>query len=124
MHRGLTLSHSAWIRADDRRLELRRGWRKFFSRYDALICLSQRRRHTRIKRVSQKDQYFLVNGEKRPAANNYYWIGLPNLAYLPATAVPIGSHDGIPIGAQIMGPEFGDKRCLRLARIIIDVPSV
>jgi amidase len=37
---------------------------------------------------------------------------------LPATAVPIGSHDGIPIGAQIIGPEFGDKRCLRLARIL------
>ena len=119
MHRGLTLSHSAWIRADDRRLKLRRGWRKFFSRYDVLICpVTTASAYPHYKGVARRDQYFLVDGEKRPAANNYYWIGLPNLSYLPATAVPIGSHDGIPIGAQIMGPEFGDKRCLRLARIL------
>ena len=119
MHHGLTLSHSAWIRADDRRLKLRRGWRKFFSRYDVLICpVTTAPAYPHYKGVARRDQYFLVDGEKRPAANNYYWIGLPNLSYLPATAVPIGSHDGIPIGAQIMGPEFGDKRCLRLARIL------
>ena len=119
MHRGLTLSHSAWIRADDRRLELRRGWRRFFSRYDALICpVTTTPAYPHSKGVARRDQYFSVNGERRPAADNYYWIGLPNLSYLPATAVPIGSHDGSPIGAQIMGPEFGDKRCLRLARIL------
>jgi amidase len=119
MHRGLTLSHAAWIRADDRRLALRRRWSEFFRRYDVLICPA-----TTVPAfphnigVARKDQYFSVDGEARPAANNYYWIGLPNLSYLPSTAVPIGSHDGRPIGAQIIGPEFGDKRCLRLAQIL------
>src|SRR3954465_11479136 len=85
MHRGLTLSHSAWIRADDRRLELRRGWRRFFSRYDALICpVTTAPAYPHSKGVARRDQYFPVNGERRPAADNYYWIGLPNLSYLPA----------------------------------------
>jgi len=119
MHRGLALSHSAWIRADDKRLALRRRWREFFSRYDVLICPATTvPAFPHNKGVARKDQYFLVNGEKRPAANNYYWIGIPNLSYLPATAVPIGSHEGRPVGAQIIGPEFGDKRCLRLAQIL------
>lgn len=119
MHRGLTLSHAAWIRADDRRLALRRRWREFFGRYDALICPA-----TTVPAfphnvgIARKDQYFSVDGKSLPAANNYYWIGLPNLSYLPSTAVPIGSHEGRPIGAQIIGPEFGDKRCLQLARIL------
>jgi amidase len=119
MHRGLTLSHSAWIRADDRRLELRRRWREFFSRYDALICpAGVVTAYPHSIGVARKDQSFLVDGERLPAANNYYWIGLPNLSYLPATAIPIGFHEGIPVGAQIIGPEFGDKRCLRLAQIL------
>jgi amidase len=119
MHRGLTLSHAAWIRADDRRLALRRRWRDFFSRYDALICPS-----TTMPAILhnigivRKDQYFSIDGEMRPGSNNYYWIGLPILSYLPATAVPIGSYEGRPVGAQIIGPEFGDKRCLRLAQLL------
>jgi len=69
--------------------------------------------------VPKIEQFFLVDGLKRPASDCYYWIGLPSLAYLPATAIPIGrSKEGLPIGAQIIGPEFGDKRCIRLAQLI------
>ena len=64
-------------------------------------------------------QFLDVDGASRPASDNYYWIGIPSLSYLPATAIPIGETDaGLPVGAQIIGPEFGDKRCLRLAGLI------
>ena len=57
--------------------------------------------------------------KRRPASDYYYWIGIPALSYLPATAIPIGaSPEGLPVGAQIIGPEFGDKRCLRVAHLI------
>jgi amidase len=120
MHRGLTLSHAAWIAADDRRLALRRRWREFFKRYDVVICpVTTTPAYPHMIGVTRAEQYFSIDGEKRPGADNYYWIGLPALSYLPATAIPIGSTtDGIPVGAQIIGPEFGDKRCLRLAQIL------
>jgi amidase len=120
MHRGLTLSHAAWIAADDRRLALRRRWREFFKRYDALICpVTTTPAYPHMMGVARAEQVFLVDGESRPAANNYYWIGIPAVSYLPATAIPIGSTaEGLPVGAQIVGPEFGDKRCLRLAQIV------
>jgi amidase len=120
MHRGLTLSHAAWIAADDRRLALRQRWREFFTRYDVLICpVTTTPAYPHMKGIARAQQLFIVDGEKRPAANNYYWIGIPSLSYLPATAIPIGmTADGIPVGAQIIGREFGDKRCMRLARLI------
>ncbi len=118
MHRGLTLSHAAWIQADDRRLALRRQWRAFFSRYDVLLCpATTTTAFVRNEGVLRKDHHLPVNGAMRPAADNYYWIGLASLSYLPATAIPIGLSQGLPLGAQIIGPEFGDKRCLRFARL-------
>jgi amidase len=120
MHRGLTISHAGWLAADDRRQALRYGWREFFARYDALICpVTTTPAFPHMIGVPKIEQLLDVDGVKRPASDNYYWIGIPSLSYLPATAIPIGATAaGLPVGAQIIGPELGDKRCLRLARII------
>ena len=37
--------------------------------------------------------------------------------YLPATAIPTGiSDDGLPIGIQVIAPQYGDLTCLAFAR--------
>jgi len=120
MHRALSQSHRSWLAANDKRQALRRRWGEFFGRYDALICpVMTTTAFPNMIGVPKIEQFFLVDGLKRPASDCYYWIGLPSLAYLPATAIPIGrSKEGLPIGAQIIGPEFGDKRCIRLAQLI------
>lgn len=120
MHRSLTQSHHAWLAADNRRQALRRRWREFFARYDALICpVTATPPFPHMVGVPKTEQFFMVDGGKRPASDYYYWIGLPSLCYLPATAIPIGtSREGLPVGAQIIGPEFADWRCIRLAQII------
>ena len=38
-----------------------------------------------------------------------------NLANLPAISVPIGLSDGLPVGAQLVGPKFSEDRLIRLA---------
>jgi amidase len=120
MHRGLSQSHRDWLAANDRRAVLLAGWRSFFSRYDALIApITTTPAFPHMQGVPKIEQLMDVDGNKRPAADNYYWIGLPALSYLPATAVPIGLSDaGLPVGAQIIAPAFADKRCFRLAQII------
>ncbi|HEY1888054.1 MAG TPA: amidase, partial [Roseiarcus sp.] len=37
---------------------------------------------------------------------------------LPATVIPIGVTDGLPVGVQIIGPEFEDRTPLAFARLI------
>ena len=120
MHRGLAICHRDWLKANDHREELRHAWRAFFQRYDALICpTTTTPAFPHMIGVPKIEQFFDVDGTKRPASDNYYWIGIPSLCYLPATAVPLGETTaGLPVGAQIIGPEFADKRCLRLARLL------
>lgn len=38
-----------------------------------------------------------------------------NLANLPAISVPIGRSDGLPVGAQLVGPRFSEERLFRMA---------
>ncbi|MDQ2048914.1 Asp-tRNA(Asn)/Glu-tRNA(Gln) amidotransferase subunit GatA [Natronolimnohabitans sp. A-GB9] len=38
-----------------------------------------------------------------------------NLADLPAISVPAGETDGLPVGLQLVGPAFGEKRLIRAA---------
>ncbi len=120
MHRALAQSHRRWLAANDERQALRRRWGEFFGRYDALICpVMTTTAFPNMIGLPKIEQFLTVDGARRPASDCYYWIGLPSLSYLPATAIPIGqSGDGLPIGAQIIGPEFGDKRCIRLAQLI------
>ena len=41
-----------------------------------------------------------------------------NLADLPAISVPAGTADGLPVGAQFVGPAFGEDRVIRAASAV------
>lgn len=120
MHRGLSQSHRDWLAANDRRTALVVAWRTFFERYDALICpITTTSAFQHMQGVPKIEQFVDVDGGRRPVSDNYYWIGLPSLSYLPATAIPVGaSPAGLPIGAQIIGPAFADYRCIRIAQAV------
>jgi amidase len=48
-----------------------------------------------------------------------FWAGLVGLAYLPATAIPIAqSGEGLPIGVQVVGPQYGDLTCIHFAKLL------
>jgi len=58
-----------------------------------------------------------VNGRDQPSTDQLFWAGYPGLVGLPATAVPLAlSSEGLPIGAQLVGPVFADPVCLRFAQ--------
>ena len=51
----------------------------------------------------------VVNNKKVPVVDQIFWAGYSGVTYLPATAAPIGqTKDGLPIGVQIIGPQYGD----------------
>jgi amidase len=120
MRRGLTQSHRDWLYANDRRHELQRGWRAFFASYDALIApVATTPAFPRMAGVPKPQQKFMINGTPQPAADTYYWLSIASLPYLPATTFPLSINEaGLPVGAQIVGPEFADLRTIAIADLI------
>jgi amidase len=113
-----TMSHREWVHYDERRAVQRRQWAAFFEQWDVLICpVAASAAFPHMQSGWRWDRMINVNGQPQPSTQQLFWAGLPGLCGLPATAVPLGqSADGLPIGAQIVGPVFGDPVCLRLAR--------
>jgi amidase len=60
-----------------------------------------------------------VDGAPRPYFEQLFWAGLAINSYLPAAVVPTGTlGEGLPVGVQIIGPEFGDLKVLRVAKLL------
>ena len=55
------------------------------------------------------ERTIVVNNKKVPVVDQIFWAGYSGVTYLPSTAAPIGqTADGLPIGVQIVGPQYGD----------------
>lgn len=120
--RGSTYSHRDWVRTDERRARLRRQWAGFFDRFDLLVCpVATTPAFMHNAQGERWERMVPVNGHTQPSTDALFWAGYPGIVGVPATAVPLGlSADGLPVGAQIVGPLFGDPLCLRFARWLED----
>jgi amidase len=116
------MSHRRWLQLDEARARLRRQWHQFFESWDLLICpIAATPAIVHDHQGYRWERMLQVNGRAQPHTTQMFWAGYPGLVGLPATAVPIGlSPDGLPIGAQVIGPAFGDPVCLRFARWLED----
>ncbi len=120
MLRGNILTHRRWLGYQQRRYDLIKAWQDFFDRFDFLLCpVASTPAFTLFDNVPKEDRYLEVNGQLRPSANDYFWLGLSSVAYLPATTAPIAlSSAGLPIGAQIIGRFGADRAGIALAGIL------
>ena len=117
-----TMSHREWVQYDERRATMRRQWAAFFEDWDLLICpAATSPAFEHMHEGARWERMVKVNGHDQPGTQALFWAGYPGLAGLPATAVPLGlSPQGLPVGAQIVGPVYGDPACLRMARWVED----
>lgn len=119
MLRGVTLSHRDWLRLDETRHRLRWKWHAFFAKYDLLICPLSVTAPFPHDPTPTYERELAVDGVPHPFMNQVFWAGLANLAYLPAVSAPIGfTAEGLPVGAQIIGPQYGDHGCIAFARLL------
>ncbi len=116
--RASTMSHRQWVQYDERRARMRQQWAAFFQDWDLLICpVATSPAFPHMQTGYRWERMVSVNGQPQPTTTALFWAGYPGLCGLPATAVPLGlSPEGLPVGAQIVGPVFADPVCLRMAR--------
>lgn len=112
------LSHQAWQQRHQHRLALQAQWARFFERFDILIApIAATTAVPHNHQGTRWEQTIAVNGRAQTQITQIFWAGLPGVVGLPATAIPLAlAADGLPVGAQLIGPLFADPVCLRLAR--------
>lgn len=119
MMRGNTLSHRDWLLLDERRQRMRWKWRDYFKDYDLLLCPVLCTAAFPHDPTPPYERSLTVNGREMTFMNQIFWSGYAGVSYLPAAAAPIGfTADGRPVGVQIVGPHYGDRSCLRFARLL------
>ena len=120
MTRANVLSHRDWLAANELRHRMRLTWAAFFQDYDLLLCPAAASAAFPHDQVGERHNRTIpVNGKRVPTTDQLFWAGYSCLFYLPATVAPIGrTESGLPVGVQIVGPQYGDLTCIRFARLI------
>ena len=63
------------------------------------------------------ERTIMVDNQEIPYFNQVFWAGLTGVSYLPSTVIPTGLNpQGLPIGLQIVGPEYGDLITIEVAK--------
>jgi amidase len=120
MLRANTLPHRDWLAANEERHGLRLKWADFFGDYDLLLCpVTAGAAYAHDHAGERWERTILVNGKPAPVTDDLFWAGLAGLVYLPATVAPAGlTASGLPVGIQIVGPQYGDRSCIAFARLL------
>jgi amidase len=115
--RGSTLSHAQWLKLNERRHGMRHRWAEFFREWDVLLCPTAATVAFAHNHDGERwERMIPVNGAPQPSTTQLFWAGFSGAAYLPSTVAPAGTGPkGLPIGVQIVGPQYGDFTTIDLA---------
>ena len=120
MVRANTQPHKDWLAASNRRHQMRLAWAEFFRDWDVLLCPNAATAAFPHSLPGERwERMITVNGKPQPATTQMWWAGIAGMCLLPGTAAPVGlSPEGLPIGVQIVGPQYGDLTTIRVAQLI------
>ncbi len=107
--RAQVSSFKDWGAANELRHHLRWAWHEFFKSWDVMITPIMAVPAFEHDHRKFGERTVLVDNQERPYFEQVFWAGLTGVAYLPSTVIPTGLTDaGLPIGIQIVGPEYTD----------------
>jgi amidase len=120
MARGNTLHHREWLYLNETRHHMRLKWAEFFRDWDVLLCPAAATAAFPHNQQGERwERMVTVNGRPQPSTTQMFWAGYSGMSYLPSTVAPAGlTSEGLPVGVQIVGPQYGDLTCLAFAQLL------
>jgi amidase len=114
------MSQREWHGWNEKRAAFRAKWTEFFREWDLLICPPAATAAFAHNQQGERwERMISVNGRPQPSTTQMFWAGYSGMAYLPSTVAPAGfTEEGLPVGVQIIGPQFGDLACIAAARFL------
>ena len=117
--RAQTMDHRAWLRLNEARAHVRWAWRDFFDEYDILLAPISSTAAFPHDHGPFGARTLDIDGTTRPYFEQSFWAGFVGIAYMPSTVIPTGTNaTGLPIGVQIIGPEYSDRITIGVARLL------
>jgi amidase len=118
--RAEVLHHRDWLAANEARHRMRLAWADFFKEHDLLLCpVAGTAAFVHDQKGERYERTLLVNGVRVPVTDHLFWAGWSGAFFLPSTASPCGfTPAGLPVGVQIVGPQYGDLTCLAFAKLL------
>lgn len=115
--RAQTMRYHEWLYLNEERTRFRWAWKEYFKTVDFLITpvmptSAFPHDHSAMMDLRTVD----VDGRAQPYLSQLFWCGLASVSYLPATVFPAGQLDDLPVGFQIIGPNYSDLCTIALAQ--------
>ena len=114
------LTHKDWQKDNETRYRLIADYTKFFEDWDVILApIAPTAAFTHRTEEGFDQRTLTVDSEIIGYEKHLVWAGFATLPGLPASAVPLTrSSEGLPIGVQIVGPQWSDKSTLAVAGIV------
>ena len=112
-------SYRDYAISNEARTKSRWAWHEFFKSWDVVIMPVMPTPAFEHDHRPYHERTLQVDNETRSYGEGVFWSGHAINNYLPSTVVPTGAvGEGLPIGVQIMGPEYGDLKTIGFARLL------
>jgi amidase len=120
MLRTVDMPHRDWLRLNERRTQVRRAWGAFFQDWDVLLCpVIATPALPHMQQGETWERRMTIDGQDIAYNDMLFWPGLTCGFHLPASVAPIGmAKSGLPIGVQIVGPLYGDRTTIEVAKLL------
>jgi len=118
--RAQAMYHKDWLAYNEARHKMRLAWSEFFKEYDLLLCpTATTAAFPHNQKGERWERMIMVNGNPQPSTTQMFWAGYSCNFYLPSTIAPAGfTSEGLPVGVQIVGPQYRDYTCISFAQLL------
>lgn len=115
-----TMGHREWLHWDNLRHRMRAEWEQFFTSFDLLLCPTAATTAFPHMQTGERWERMLdVDGQPQPTTTQLFWAGYSGMVMLPSTVAPLGpASDGLPVGVQIIAPQYLDHSAIRFAQLL------